>query len=247
MRSRGRVHPSKGNEHESQRGGSAFTDVKGAWLPESPEPAPGARTVSNASGGSLVPLLQIDEPDSKKSVPVPPLQMSKVKERGLIGGEAVSTSARSAGSVGFGSTPRLSARKHHGDENEHRAPSCSSYYAWRNRCGYSYSCRFMPRARAQRLHKGAIAPHLCSIMFVREEFSPQVVCRQPVVSVQESHLAFLRGKAAHDNSLLSDIRADANAVANLDVAAVLAALDCTNASLQLRYTSVLLPRLRRWA
>jgi hypothetical protein len=134
MRNR-RVHPqgkSPKNRDPEESSTAFFTDVKDAWSPESPERPPGERGASNASGGGLVPLLPIDAVKSDASL----------GESQLVGGEPMVASSRSAGSTGFGSTPRLSARKRHADEDDtdHRAPTCAEYYAPRNR-SVDYACR----------------------------------------------------------------------------------------------------------
>eukprot|EP01046_Picozoa_sp_COSAG06_P074049 COSAG06_NODE_22450_length_723_cov_0.769231_1_plen_178_part_00 len=137
MRNR-RVHPqgkSPKNRDPEESSTAFFTDVKDAWSPESPERPPGERGASNASGGGLVPLLPIDAVKSDASL----------GESQLVGGEPMVASSRSAGSTGFGSTPRLSARKRHADEDDtdHRAPTCAEYYAPRNR-SVDYACRPQP-------------------------------------------------------------------------------------------------------
>ena len=129
MRSR-RVHPEQGGRRDPESGSAAFfTDVKEAWSPESPERPPGQRSTSSASGGALVPGLPIDA---------------------LDGTPARTESKRSASAVAFGSTPRLSERKRHAeedvDDDGHRAPSCGSYYARSNRCEHAH---FSTRATAE--------------------------------------------------------------------------------------------------
>ncbi len=141
MRNR-RVHPESGSDRDPESGSAAFfTGVKDAWSVES---TPERERDSRAAGSGLVPLLPIDQVKSHESIGEAG-ERSKLEEK-----EPLVPSARSAGSVGFGSTPRLSDRKHHEDEDvdddDHRAPSCSSYYAPRNR--YEHGLRPVPLARA---------------------------------------------------------------------------------------------------
>eukprot|EP01043_Picozoa_sp_COSAG02_P050354 COSAG02_NODE_5168_length_4575_cov_2.869303_3_plen_156_part_00 len=141
MRNR-RVHPESGSERDPESGSTAFfTDVKHAWSVES---TPERERSSRAAGSGLVPLLPIDQVKSHESIRGAGEKIKPEEKELLV------PSARSDGSVGFGSTPRLSDRKHREDEDadddDHRAPSCGSYYAPRNQ--YEHSFCPMPLACA---------------------------------------------------------------------------------------------------
>ena len=128
MRNR-RVHPQVAGADPERGSDAFFTDVKDAWSAahSTPERAPGERSVSNASGGSLVPMLPIDAMKSDESLQLPLKREASQESEGR-------SDPSSGRSSGVGSTPRLSK---HIEEEDHRAPSCSSYYAPRNRCEHS--------------------------------------------------------------------------------------------------------------
>ena len=146
---RNRVHPAgrqngvktfAPSPRDPEDGSNAFTDVQDAWA-ESPAQTPEKATARSKSGGGLVPMLApIDSMRSDASLGVgvnPPPRSPDEKPRTLVGGDPMG-SARSQDSASHLSTPRLSARKHHADEDKdddnHRHPTCCAYYASRNRC-----------------------------------------------------------------------------------------------------------------
>ncbi len=160
MRNR-RVHPESGADRDPESGsGAFFTDVKEAWSVESTPERERSGGSSRAAGGGLVPLLPIDQVPSYESIGGPG-EESKLVPSLPERKTALVPSPRSAGSTGFGSTPRLSDRKHHKDEDadddDHSAPSCGSYYAPRNR--YDHSRRPCPPPRNRFAQKQyAISP-----------------------------------------------------------------------------------------
>jgi hypothetical protein len=146
---RNRVHPAGVSSSKTfarslrdpEDGSNAFTDVKDAWMPES---SPEKENRIDAAGGLVPMLAPIDtmSPDTSLGIDLP--APSPIALPGMIGGDPL-PSARSQDSASHLSTPRLSARKHHYDEDkddeQHRHPTCCVYYAQRNRCAASRTQR----------------------------------------------------------------------------------------------------------
>ena len=150
---RNRIHPERGSSAADFESSPGFTNVQEAWPESESEP----NTPDRDEGGhtprgkpTAVPLLglPIDSAASDDLQPEPepePEPEHRGRAHSQLVGEgqadtvafgaslhgAVPHSARSSAS-GFMATPRLTPRGHHADDN-HRHPSCATYYAPRNR------------------------------------------------------------------------------------------------------------------